>query len=94
MNLTERYSKKLETTVNGQQISLDGVLLQLEVTNACNHKCMFCPNVESHRPKKMIDFELAKRVMKECADFLGADKRICFHMNGEPLLYKRLALVV
>ena len=47
MNLTERYSKKLETTVNGQQISLDGVLLQLEVTNACNHKCMFCPNVES-----------------------------------------------
>lgn len=51
MNLTERYSKKLETTVNGQQISLDGVLLQLEVTNACNHKCMFCPNVESHRPK-------------------------------------------
>lgn len=39
MNLTERYSKKLETTVNGQQISLDGVLLQLEVTNACNHKC-------------------------------------------------------
>lgn len=94
MNLTERYSKKLETTVNGQQISLDGVLLQLEVTNACNHKCMFCPNVESHRPKKMIDFELAKRVMKECADFLGADKRICFHMNGEPLLYKRLPELV
>ncbi len=52
MNLTERYSKKLETTVNGQQISLDGVLLQLEVTNACNHKCTFCPNVESHRSKK------------------------------------------
>lgn len=94
MNLTERYSKKLETTVNGQQISLDGVLLQLEVTNACNHKCMFCPNVESHRPKKMIDFELAKRVMKERADFLGADKRICFHMNGEPLLYKRLPELV
>lgn len=94
MNLTERYSKKLETTVNGQQISLDGVLLQLEVTNACNHKCTFCPNVESHRSKKMIDFELAKRVMKECADFLGADKRICFHMNGEPLLYKRLPELV
>ena len=36
MNLTERYSKKLETTVNGQQISLDGVLLQLEMPATIN----------------------------------------------------------
>lgn len=94
MNLTERYSKKLENMVDCENISLDGVLLQLEVTNACNHKCIFFPNVDSHRKRKMIDFELAKRVMSECADFLGKDKRICFHMNGEPLLYKKLPELV
>lgn len=37
---------------------------------------------------------MAKRVMKECAEFLEDDKKICFHMNGEPLLYKRLPELV
>ncbi len=94
MNLTERYSKKLGVEAEQKEIKLDGVLLQLEVTNACNHKCVFCPNVDSKRKRKMIDFKLAKRVMEECADFLENDKRICFHMNGEPLLYKQLPELV
>lgn len=94
MNLTERYSKKLDDERKNDDINLNGVLLQLEVTNACNHKCVFCPNVDSRRKKKMIDLDLAKRVMEECADFLGKDKRICFHMNGEPLLYRNLTELV
>ena len=85
MNLTERYSKKLETTVNGQQISLDGVLLQLEVTNACNHKCMFCPNVESHRPKKMIDFELARNMIAMGARATGVVPIDTVHINVHDL---------
>lgn len=89
MNLTERYQKKLDE-MQTDDTNLDGVLVQIEVTNACNHRCVFCPNEDSRRKKKMIDFELAHRVMRECAEFLGRDKRICFHMNGEPLLYKRL----
>lgn len=94
MNLTERYSKKLKGEVGRAEVKLNGILLQLEVTNACNHRCVFCPNMDSRRKKKMIDEGLAKRVMKECADFLKEDKRICFHMNGEPLLYKRLPELV
>lgn len=93
MNLTERYSEKLGNSSNGD-VKLDGVLVQMEVTNACNHKCIFCPNADSRRKKKMIDYQLAKRVIKECSEFLGADKRICFHMNGEPLLYKELPSLI
>lgn len=89
MNLTERYKEKLNE-IKSERISLDGVLVQLEVTNACNHHCVFCPNADSTRARRMIDEELAKRVIRECAEFLGKDKRICFHMNGEPLLYKKL----
>lgn len=90
MNLTERYSKKLGEKVEQGDVKLDGILLQLEVTNACNHRCIFCPNMDSRRKRRMMDYGLARRVMEECAGFLGEDKRICFHMNGEPFLYKKL----
>lgn len=93
MNLSERYSQKLQAH-NNSEVNLDGVLVQLEVTNACNHKCIFCPNVDSSRKKKMMDFDFAKRIMEECAGLLCNDKKICFHMNGEPLLYKQLPELV
>lgn len=94
MKLTERYSEKLDKEVHNLDIDLNGVLLQLEVTNTCNHRCIFCPNQDSTRKKKMMDVNLAKRIMKECAEFLGEDKKVCFHMNGEPLLYKELPQLV
>ena len=40
----------------------------------------------------MINLDLAKRVIRECAD-LGL-KKICYHMNGEPLLYPHLVELV
>lgn len=94
MNLTQRYQEKLHGKCDGLTPGLDGILLQLEVTNACNHHCCFCPNVSSHRRKTMMDYEFAVRIIKECAAFLGKNKQICFHMNGEPLLYSRLPELV
>lgn len=93
-NLSDRYKAKLEQynvkNIPPQHPSMDGVLLQLEVTNACNHRCIFCPNHDSSRSKMFIDFDFAARCIKECASFLGKEKKICFHMNGEPFLYKKL----
>ena len=93
-NLSDRYKAKLEqydsTNAPPQCPSMDGVLLQLEVTNACNHKCVFCPNHASDRKKRFIDFNFAQRCIVECAKFLRKEKKICFHMNGEPFLYKQL----
>lgn len=94
MNLSQRYTEKLKTHKGSTEISLNGILVQIEVTNACNHRCYFCPNEGSSRQKKMIDLDFTKRVMKDCAEFLEDDKRICFHMNGEPLLYKELPQLV
>ncbi len=92
MNLSERYREKLEkkTVIAKAGEELNDILLQIEVTNACNHKCYFCPNEYSSRPVKMMPYEFAVKVMRECADFLGTGKKICFHMNGEPLLYRQL----
>lgn len=93
MKLSDMYEDKLNTfsTKNGMY---DNILVQLEVTNACNHSCYFCPHADSIRPIKMMDINFAKRIIKECADFLGRNKRICFHMNGEPLLYNNLRELV
>lgn len=90
MNLSERYKEKLTEEFETVEVGLDNVLLQLEVTNACNHKCYFCPNSESIRQTKIMDYEFARKIMYDCAQFLGQGKKICFHMNGEPLLYRQL----
>lgn len=94
MNLTERYQEKLHGKYDALQPGLNGILLQLEVTNACNHRCYFCPNASSNRKRTMMDYEFAVRIIRECAAFLGDNKQICFHMNGEPLLYSRLTDLV
>lgn len=78
MKLTERYGEKLGQEIKKGDICLDGILLQMEVTNACNHRCVFCPNEGSSRKRCMLDMNLAKRVMRECAEFLGEDKKYAF----------------
>ncbi|MGN0620282.1 MAG: radical SAM protein [Porcipelethomonas sp.] len=94
MNLSERYRKKLEGVPDTENSDLDGILLQIEVTNICNHKCCFCPNQYSVRSRKIMDVSFAERIIDECNEFLGKDRKICFHMNGEPLLYKELPRLI
>lgn len=61
--------------------------LWLEVTDQCNHKCLhcygaFCPLFHHH-----IDFEIAKRILRQARKF-GC--RAVQFVGGEPFLYKRL----
>lgn len=60
----------------------------LEVTNACNDKCIFCANSKMTRKRGIIKPELAYRVIKEGSD-LGV-RSIGFYATGEPLLNKDL----
>lgn len=89
MDLKQRYEDKLKSDISNYK-NFDNILLQIETTNKCNHRCYFCPNKDSKRKKSDIDYNFAKKVIDECAGWLGKNKKICFHMNGEPLLYKRL----
>ena len=90
MNLTERYQEKLHGKCSVLEPGHDSILLQMGVANDCNHRCCFCPNASSHRKKTMMDYGFATRIIKVCAPFLGEHKQLCFHMNGDPLLYPRL----
>ena len=56
----------------------------LELSNVCNHSCIFCANSKSTRKKCIIDNKLAKRILQEAYD-LGT-REVGFYSTGEPLV--------
>ncbi|MBK8974859.1 MAG: radical SAM protein [Planctomycetes bacterium] len=60
----------------------------VELVNACNFRCTFCPQTTLQRKQRPMDFELATKVVRDLAD-MGHHYPIRVHLLGEPLLYKR-----
>jgi len=63
-------------------------IVQIESTNLCNAKCVFCPRDEMHRRQGVMDFELYRKVVDECAA-LGIT-HVREHNYGEPFLDRQL----
>ncbi len=66
--------------------------MEVEVTNACNHACVFCTNPHMTRRKRVIDPSFILKVMKE-ARALGTDE-LGLYTTGESLMYKELGLLI
>lgn len=64
----------------------------LEVTNACNHDCVFCGHHKMTRKIGMMSLDFAKRILQEAYD-LGM-REVGFYTVGEAFLCKNLALFV
>lgn len=54
----------------------------VEITNACNLRCPFCPGTA--RPPAFMDPDLFGRVLREVAPLT---EQVCLHVLGEPLLH-------
>src|SRR6478736_111417 len=63
-------------------------IVQIESTNLCNAKCVFCPRDEMHRRQGVMDLDLFKKIVDECAE-LGIT-HVRGQNYGDPLLDKRL----
>ena len=63
-------------------------IIQIESTNLCNAKCVFCPRDEMHRRQGVMDFDLFTKVVDECAELGITHVRV--HNYGEPFLDKGL----
>jgi radical SAM protein with 4Fe4S-binding SPASM domain len=63
-------------------------IVQIEATNICNAKCVFCPRDEMHRKQGIMTFELFAKVVDECAA-LGIT-HVRMHNYGEAFVDKRL----
>ena len=58
--------------------------INLEVTNICNHACIFCAHSKCTKKQMLIDKEFAFRIIKDAYE-LGA-REIGFYLCGEPLV--------
>jgi len=63
-------------------------IVQIESTNLCNAKCVFCPRDEMHRRQGVMDFDLFRKVVDECAALGITHVRV--HNYGEPFLDREL----
>src|SRR3954465_10438834 len=63
-------------------------IVQIESTNICNAKCVFCPRDEMHRAQGVMSRELFRKVVDECAALGIAHVRM--HNYGEAFLDRYL----
>jgi MoaA/NifB/PqqE/SkfB family radical SAM enzyme len=59
-------------------------IVQIESTNICNAKCVFCPRDEMHRKQGVMDMALFRKIVDECAELGIAHVRV--HNFGEPFI--------
>jgi MoaA/NifB/PqqE/SkfB family radical SAM enzyme len=63
-------------------------IVQIESTNICNAKCVFCPRDEMHRAQGVMSRELFRKIVDECAG-LGIT-HVRMHNYGEAFLDRHL----
>jgi radical SAM protein with 4Fe4S-binding SPASM domain len=63
-------------------------IVQIESTNLCNAKCVFCPRDEMHRRQGVMEMDLYRKIVDECATLGITHVRV--HNYGEPFLDRQL----
>jgi radical SAM family protein/iron-sulfur cluster protein len=63
-------------------------IVQIESTNLCNAKCVFCPRDDMHRKQGVMSLELFKKIVDECAKLKITHVRV--HNYGEPFMDRNL----
>lgn len=62
----------------------------VENTNLCNSKCLMCPHSVMKRKQGVMEMNLFKKIIDECAE-IGVEK-VNIHNFGEPLMDKDFVL--
>jgi hypothetical protein len=102
LNIKARARRAVETALRKQAKPVRRLLLatgrdrspilpeivQIESTNICNAKCVFCPRDEMHRRQGVMSLDLFHKVVDECAD-LGIT-HVRMHNYGEAFIDRRL----
>lgn len=63
-------------------------IVQIESTNLCNAKCVFCPRDEMHRRQGVMSMDLFRKIVDECAELGITHVRV--HNYGEPFIDRKL----
>lgn len=60
----------------------------LELSNACNHACVFCANTHMRRPVGRMDETFVERILAE--SYTEGAREVGFYTTGEPFVHKKL----
>jgi Radical SAM superfamily/Iron-sulfur cluster-binding domain len=63
-------------------------IVQIESTNICNAKCVFCPRDDMHRRQGIMSVDLFRKIVDECAE-LGIT-HVRMHNYGEAFIDRKL----
>ncbi|HEY2934482.1 MAG TPA: radical SAM/SPASM domain-containing protein [Acidobacteriota bacterium] len=58
--------------------------IYIELTNACNARCTTCATPQMQRPRKVMSFDLFKKIVDQCAEHRA--RRILPFLHGESFL--------
>ena len=72
-----------------QDCQLRPQLVTVELTNACNLRCTFCPNKDMERPRGFMVDTFYRGLIDQCVS-LGV-KDLCLSGTGEPMLHGQLS---
>ena len=64
-------------------------IIYLELTNACNFTCDYCPIDQQTRQKQVMPQEFAENIIDQIAEAELTDF-LTFHVMGEPYMHKNL----
>ena len=79
--------KRLLLATNRDEAPLPEIV-QIESTNICNAKCVFCPRDDMERRQGIMDMALFRRIVDECVE-LGIE-HVRMHNYGEPFVDRAL----
>lgn len=63
--------------------------LHMELTNACNFSCEFCPDSKMKRKRGFMSVDMAKSILDQTSEFRDINM-VLFHVLGEPTLHPDL----
>ncbi len=95
MSVKKRFKKQLENLSNKKYLKESPPipkLMHIELSNACNHACLFCSNPLMQRKKKIADDKLVYKVLNEARD-IGV-KEVGLYSTGEPFIFKELDKII
>lgn len=66
--------------------------LRIELSNVCNHQCIFCANRKMTRKKGFMDEKFLRRILQEA--FHEGFRGVGFYSTGEPFMSPNLPLYI
>lgn len=95
--MKERMKKRFNKDGNGVQLLIQPQLpgsLNIELTSACNHNCVFCPYhswmlpEDERRSSHTMDYETVDMLLLKAVEEGIGEAEVGFHMTGESVLHK------